>query len=288
MYESASGYGLFEVVESEEIASVDDEVQASVTDMARFSRLVKFKAFQPFKSAEEALNNINAISEGVLTDELHNFLEMNLPKLKVKAGKKAKAHLGVADPKIGTAVQEGLGFPCKTSDTISEIVRGIRAHFSNYVKALGNGGLEKAQLGLGHSYSRAKVKFNVNRSDNMIIQAICLLDQLDKDVNTFAMRCREWYGWHFPELVKIVSDMFIYARCVSFIQHKEKLSEASLPGLTEITMDEDQSAAILQAARASMGMDMSDVDMQNIHNFTDRLIALGEYRKQLHEYLISR
>ena len=28
----------------------------------------------------------------------------------------------------------------------------------------------KAQLGLAHSYSRAKVKFNVNRVDNMIIQ----------------------------------------------------------------------------------------------------------------------
>ena len=48
----------------------------------------------------------------------------------------------------------------------------------------------KAQLGLGHSYSRAKVKFNVNRADNMIIQAISLLDQLDKDVNTFSMRIR--------------------------------------------------------------------------------------------------
>ena len=29
----------------------------------------------------------------------------------------------------------------------------------------------RAQLGLAHSYSRAKVKFNVNRQDNMIIQA---------------------------------------------------------------------------------------------------------------------
>jgi hypothetical protein len=45
--------------------------------------------------------------------------------------------------------------------------------------------MEQAQLGLGHSYSRCKVKFNPGREDNMIIQAICLLDQLDKDVNTF-------------------------------------------------------------------------------------------------------
>jgi nucleolar protein 56 len=37
-----------------------------------------------------------------------------------------------------------------------------------------------------------QVKFNPGRSDNMIIQSIGLLDQLDKDLNTFAMRVREW------------------------------------------------------------------------------------------------
>ena len=36
----------------------------------------------------------------------------------------------------------------------------------------------------------------------MVIQAIALLDTLDKDINTFVMRVREWYSWHFPELVK--------------------------------------------------------------------------------------
>ena len=58
------------------------------------------------------------------------------------------------------------------------------------VKGLTGESAGKAQLGLGHSYSRAKVKFNVHRSDNMIIQSISLLDQLDKDINTFAMRIR--------------------------------------------------------------------------------------------------
>jgi nucleolar protein 56 len=56
--------------------------------------------------------------------------------------------------------------------------------------AIKEGDLKKAQRGLGHSYSRAKVKFNVNKADNNIIQAISLLDQLDKDINTFAMRIR--------------------------------------------------------------------------------------------------
>ena len=87
-------------------------------------------------------------------------------------------------------------------------------HLAHFIPQLGSGNLQKAQLGLAHSYSRAKVKFNVNRSDNMIIQAIALLDQLDKDLNTFAMRVREWYGWHFPELAKLGERDRL---CVSFV-----------------------------------------------------------------------
>ena len=70
------------------------------------------------------------------------------------------------------------------------VFSGVRLHFHSLVKGLTGEAASKAQLGLGHSYSRAKVKFNVNRADNMIIQSIALLDQLDKDINTFAMRVR--------------------------------------------------------------------------------------------------
>ena len=43
-------------------------------------------------------------------------------------------------------------------------------------------------------------------------QAIGLLDDLDKELNTYAMRVREWYGWHFPEMTKIVTDNIAYAK----------------------------------------------------------------------------
>ena len=63
-----------------------------------------------------------------------------------------------------------------------------------------------------------QVKFNPGRADNMIIQSIALLDQMDKDINTFAMRVREWYSWHFPELKDIVKDNFLFAKCASYIK----------------------------------------------------------------------
>jgi nucleolar protein 58 len=54
----------------------------------------------------------------------------------------------------------------------------------------------------------------------MIIQAIGLLDDLDKELNTYAMRVREWYGWHFPELTKIVADNIQYAKVVKLMGNR--------------------------------------------------------------------
>lgn len=164
-------------------------------------------------------------------------------------------------------------------------MRGVRLHFDRLVKGLKDADLSRAQLGLAHSYSRSKVKFNVNKSDNMIIQAIALLDTLDKDVNTFIMRVREWYGWHFPELVKVVADNYMYARVALLVKDKATLGEDKLPELTEILGDEDKAKEVFEAAKASMGQDISPVDLMNIEMFAKRVISLAEYRKSLQTYM---
>ena len=69
----------------------------------------------------------------------------------------------------------------------------------------------------------------------MVIQAIALLDTLDRDINTFVMRVREWYSWHFPELIKIVPDNYQYSRLALLIKNKSDLTEAALPGVALCT-----------------------------------------------------
>ncbi|KAI8823061.1 uncharacterized protein EV422DRAFT_389925 [Fimicolochytrium jonesii] len=284
LFESASGYALFERIESEEVGQDLEEVQQSVLDLSRFSKMVKLKSFTPFKSAAHALENIMDVSEGVVNPSLKAFLEMNLPK----AGKKQKVQLGVSESNLGGGIKAELGYDCLHNDTVRELLRGIRVHASKLLSQLKEGDFDRAQLGLGHAYSRAKVKFNVNRADNMIIQSINLLDQLDKDVNTFSMRVREWYGWHFPELIKISSDNAMYAKLAKFIKNKGDLGEDKLEGLEEITGDPIKAKQIIDAGRASMGTDISEIDMANIQNFADRVIALTDYRKSLHGYLVSK
>lgn len=280
LFESASGYALFSVLEAEQIGTLLDEVQAGVSDLSKFQRVVKMVAFLPYSSAENALENMNACTEHEVTDDLKSFLESNLPK-----GKKAKHLLGVIEPLLAQSIQENLSIPCKSDETVRELTRGLRQHFTKFVKPLGRGLFEQAQLGLGHSYSRSKVKFNPARTDNMIIQSIALLDQLDKDLNTFAMRVKEWYSWHFPELKDIIKDNYMFARAAAFIQDKSTLTEEKLDGLTEVVADEDLAKAVLKAAKASMGFDISEQDLFNVVMFTQKMISLAEYRKQLYGYL---
>jgi nucleolar protein 56 len=77
--------------------------------------------------------------------------------------------------------------------------------------------LEQSRLGLGHTFSRSKISEDVNRQDKHIVQSINLLELLDKDINTFTMRVREWYSWHYPELARIVTDNSKYVKLVKLI-----------------------------------------------------------------------
>ncbi|CDU24411.1 probable SIK1-involved in pre-rRNA processing [Sporisorium scitamineum] len=284
LFECATGCAVFEVSAVEEIGSLTRAVQESVNEVNTFGKMVKLLSFTPFKNALDALQASLDISEGVVNDYLKSLLTLNL-----SSGKKKSVVLGVQDRNLASSIVGELGIPCDTGETSLELIRGVRQHAEKLLKGMADGDLAKAQLGLGHSYSRSKVKFNVNRSDNMIIQAIALLDTLDKDVNTFAMRVREWYGWHFPELVKLTTDNLTYAKLAKFIRNKERLSEEDVQDMTDILSgDETTAKNILDAARASMGQEIGELDMHNILNFADRVINLGEYRKNMHKYLIEK
>eukprot|EP00040_Diaphanoeca_grandis_P001971 m.20209 g.20209 ORF g.20209 m.20209 type:complete len:492 (+) comp12806_c0_seq1:271-1746(+) len=286
LFEASVGYAIFDIEEFEEIGSEVDTVQAAVGDLAKFGKICKLKAFIPFRSAQDALENINAVSEGLVHPLLKDFLETNFPK--VKNVKKATFTIGVHDQRIGQQIRDDLNLPCTFTGVVPELIRGIRQHFTKLLKSLDATSIGRAQLGLGHSYSRCKVKFNVHRSDNMIIQAICLLDQLDKDVNTFSMRIKEWYSYHFPELMKIVTDNYEYARVAQYIKRRSSLTEKSLEDIEAIVMDSAKAQRVIDSAKQSMGMEVSDIDLLNIDAFSTRVVSLAEYRKSLHEYLVSK
>ncbi|CZT15248.1 probable SIK1-involved in pre-rRNA processing [Ramularia collo-cygni] len=290
LHESSVGYAVFAVkLQSDSIGSRLKEVQDAQTDLAKFGKMVQLKSFAPFQGAAQALENANDVSEGLMSDYLQTVLEANLPK----ASKKSKTSLGVGDKGLAGSIKAGFpGVECETPDTselAGDLLRGLRLHAEKLLSGLQVGDISRAQLGLGHAYSRAKVKFSVQKNDNHIIQAIATIDHLDKAVNTFSMRVREWYGWHFPELIRIVSENQKYAQCALAIGDKKTLTDDSLHELAKIVDDDESTAkAIIEAARVSMGQDIGEADMENVMMFAKRTASLAAYRKQVGAYLVTK
>jgi len=118
----------------------------------------------------------------------------------------------------------------------------------------------------------------------MVIQAVGLLDDLDKELNNYAMRLREWYGWHFPECGKIIQDNLTYAKLVKIIGMKTNTGASDL---SEV-LPEDLEKAVKEAAEVSMGSEITDDDESNIKELCDQIISLTDYRQSLTEYLKAR
>ncbi|KAJ2052390.1 Nucleolar protein 56, partial [Coemansia sp. S2] len=134
LYESASGYGLFEVDQAEKVGTKLAEVQATISDLAKFGKYVKAKSFAPFKNAADALENINDVSEGQCSDSLKAFLELNLPK-------GSKSILGVSDKNLAGSIKAEASVQCSADELAQELIRGIRLHAEKLISQLKTGDL---------------------------------------------------------------------------------------------------------------------------------------------------
>ncbi|OHT06444.1 Nucleolar protein 56 [Tritrichomonas foetus] len=285
LYEHAAGLALFEVTGINEVGLMTQSVQETLSKFDQFNKKAKLIAFQPFPSTDVALETMNLFTEGQPSDFMIDFLATSLPEAVSKH--KSEMSLGISEPKLAGAIQQRIGVNCVSDDIVREILRGCRQHFYRFMEKLNITAedLDLAILGLSHSYSRAKVKFNQHGDDNMIISAIALLTGLDKDVNTFSMRLREWYSFHFPELSRLVEDHKKYAQCVQHIGRRSAIDPNSLNLILD---DSDLSSKIAEAAPNSIGREIEDTDLTRIISMAARVEALASYRNELAEYLHRR
>ena len=185
-------------------------------------------------------------------------------------------------------IAEKLKISVISDEVVEEIVRGIRQHFVKYLKKFDSTNLIKTQLALAHSYSRCQIQYDPNKQDKAVIQAIAVIDQLDKDINTFSMRIKEWFAWHFPELKQLVTDNTIFAKVVNIIGSRDQIDESMRQQLIEVTNDEDIVNSIYEATKSSMGQDVADCDKEMLRKLSDRLIELITYRENMQSYLKER
>jgi len=118
----------------------------------------------------------------------------------------------------------------------------------------------------GSELARIAIKESIGR-DPFIIQAIRAVEELDKSINILVERLREWYGYHFPEMEKIVSDHKKFAELVAKFGRREKIE-----GMEDL-------------ASRSMGTELKDLDEEILKEYSKTLLKLFELRSKLVDYL---
>lgn len=271
--------------------------------------MLQLVSFQPFADTAAAVAALTAAQEGQVTDALADLLEPYQSQRIAVADKALAVTLASTSSKSSqfTKIEP-------PNDKTTELFRWIRTHWEELASSSSSSSasttttpsaedVHSMRLGLSHAVSRYKLKFSADKVDTMIIQGIGLLDELDKEINVYAMRTKEWYGWHFPELQQLVSDNARYARLVTCTGHRHTYATKTKDlasvfngngdGSNDNSTDDDDEVeamvqAVQQAAEVSMGTDVTDLDILHIQSLAEQVLSLTEYRSQLYEYLHNR
>ena len=275
LFETAAGHALFKVQDETKIANAED-IYNNFETPEKASQVLKLKAFNAYKDTTEAV--------AAATDVVDSKIGKGLKKFLKKHTKDVAESLAVTDKALGGLIKEKLGIQCVHDNAIMEMMRGIRSNMDSLITGLKDDDLKAMTLGLSHSLSRYKLKFSADKVDTMIVQAIGLLDELDKEINTYSMRVREWFGWHFPEMGKIVTENLQYCQAVKKMGIRSKIQSMDFSDI----LSEDVEASMKDVCEVSMGTEISDEDVLNIGSLCDQVVSLTEYRGQLFDYLKNR
>jgi nucleolar protein 56 len=162
----------------------------------------------------------------------------------------------------------------------------LRSHMDRF--AVETGFVKKAkELSLWmHNVSmevaKLRVKGAVEKRDLIVAQAIQMLDDLDRTVNLFMGRLREWYGIHFPELDRLIEKHETYARLVLNLGDRENFA---LEALEKEGVPKAKAEAVAKVAETSMGADIAETDLAQIQTLSKNVLDLYELRKGMESFL---
>jgi nucleolar protein 56 len=130
--------------------------------------------------------------------------------------------------------------------------------------------------------TKVRVKKAVEKRDLVVAQAIQTIGDLDKTVNLFISRIREWYGLHFPELSRLLEKHETYARLIADLGLRENFS---VENLQKEGLQKTKAEQIAKAALGSMGADLAETDLNQIQAIGKNTLELYKARQTLENYL---
>jgi nucleolar protein 56 len=129
---------------------------------------------------------------------------------------------------------------------------------------------------------KLRIKGAAEKRDLIIAQAIQTLDDLDRTVNLFMGRLREWYGLHFPELDRLIEKHETYARLAMNLGYRDNFS---FEALEKEGIPKERAEVTAKAAETSMGADIAEQDLAEIQALSRNVLELYELRKNMENYV---
>ena len=231
-------------------------------------------SFYEYNSKLEAYKSIESLKNIQIPKNLKQFL---------KNSSKKKQSLIINDSNLKEKFVKKIGPFFKKVLVKKKIFRKLRYDIdkSDKLKTFFE---KKKILTLCHTIYNRKLKFNNSRIDKTVIYIIKLLDELEKEINMYSQKLKEWYSWHFPELFSIISDNLIYAKVISRIETREKLIVTDLSDILPECVIEK----IIEVSEISLGITIHEDDLACILSLCSQIITFNNFKKQLQIYLKNR
>lgn len=130
--------------------------------------------------------------------------------------------------------------------------------------------------------AKFRVKGASEKRDLVVAQGIQTLDDLDRTVNLFMGRLREWYGVYFPELDRLIEKHETYSRLVMNLGDRENYT---IENLEKENVPKERAQIVAKTAESSMGADIAERDLQQIQELAKNVLSFYELRKNMDNYV---
>jgi nucleolar protein 56 len=130
--------------------------------------------------------------------------------------------------------------------------------------------------------AKLRIKGASEKRDLIVAQAIQTLDDLDRTVNLFMSRLREWYGIYFPEMDRLIEKHETYSRLVLKLGCRENYT---FDAIVAEGLPKERSELVAKTAQSSMGADISESNLQQIQSLSRDVLNLYELRKSMENYV---
>ena len=131
--------------------------------------------------------------------------------------------------------------------------------------------------------TRDRVRSAAEKRDKLIVHAIETIDDIDKTLNLFIGRLREFYGMHFPELGDSIDNHYTFALIVSKTGNRKNITEKFLTD--ELNFPKNKAIEILSSREKTMGSNLMEQDIKIIQEQAQTVVDLYQRRNALEKWM---